>query len=330
LTKRRSPSKIFAEGLVTDYKLNGRRSLKTAALNNVKHLRAFFGFDRAIDILPDRLKSYQLRRREQGASVATINRECATLRRMFSIAVETGKLSRRPKFNMLDGEKVRQGFVEHGDFCRLLAELPEYLQQPVEFLYYGGWRKSPVRNLEWKEIDIHGRAARLKAEDSKNGEPWVLPLSGRLWEIIQQRAKARRLDCPYVFHQAGKKIGDFRKAWGTACKKAGLEGLLIHDLRRCAARNLSRAGVSEQVAMKIMGHKTPSMYRRYRIIDEAELREAQDKMQRHLEIQTQSKSRQSGAPAHENTDRTRTIHTQSPGPLSEAIRQLLGSRGENW
>ena len=107
---------------------------------------------------------------------------------------------------------------------------------------------------------MHGRTARLKAEDSKNGEPWVLPLSGRLWEIIQVRAKTLRLDCPYVFHQEGKKIGDFRKTWKAACRKARREGLLIHDLRRCAAKNLSRAGVSEQVAMKITGHKTPSMY----------------------------------------------------------------------
>jgi len=71
-------------------------------------------------------------------------------------------------------------------------------------------------------------------------------------------AKRRRIDCPFVFHQ-GKKIGDIRKAWHTACQKAGLEGLL-----------------------RITRHKTPSMYRRYRIIDENELREAQEKMQRHL------------------------------------------------
>ena len=279
----------LAEGLVTDYTLNGRRSLKTAALNNVNHLRAFFGFDRAVEIAPDRLKTYQLRRREQGASVATVNRESATLRRMLSLAVEAGKLSRRPRFKMLDGEKVRQGFVDHGDFCKLLANLPDYLQPLVEFLYYGGWRKSAARNLEWKEIDLQGQTARLKAEDSKNGEPWVLPLAGRLWEVVQERLTARRLDCRFVFHHDGKKIGDIRKAWHTACTKAGLSGLLIHDLRRCAARNLSRAGVSEQTAMKITGHKTASMYRRYRIIDENELREAQEKMQQYLSATQETK-----------------------------------------
>ena len=152
---------------------------------------------------------------------------------------------------------------------------------------------------------MRGRAARLKIADSKNSEPWVLPLSGRLWEIIQARAKVRRLDCPYVFHNDGQKIGDFRKAWQSASVAAGLglfvkveklveqggkkkrqrkkyTGLLIHDMRRCAARNMSRAGVSEQVAMKITGHKTPSMYRRYRIVDEGELREALEKTQAHL------------------------------------------------
>jgi hypothetical protein len=154
--RRRSRFENLAEGLVTDYKLNGRRSLKTAALNNVKHLRAFFGFDRAIDISSDCLKTYQLRRREQGASIATVNRECATLCRMFSIAVDAGKLSRRPKFNMLDGERVRQGFVEHGDFCHLLQHLPTALQPAIEFLYYGGWRKSPVRNLECKRSTCMG------------------------------------------------------------------------------------------------------------------------------------------------------------------------------
>jgi integrase len=96
---------------------------------------------------------------------------------------------------------------------------------------------------------------------------------------MQKRAKERRLDCPLVFHHKGQGVGDFKKAWKTACKKSGLEGTLVHDLRRCAARSLSRAGVSEAVAMEITGHKTRSMYRRYRIVDERDLREATERHQ---------------------------------------------------
>ncbi len=60
--------------------------------------------------------------------------------------------------------------------------------------------------------------------------------------------------------------------------------------RRCAARNLSRAGVPESVAMEITGHKTRSMYRRYRIVDERDLREATEKLQSHLEGQSKEPS----------------------------------------
>ncbi len=213
----------LAAGLVIDYELNERRSLKTAALNNVAHLRGFFGFDRAIDISSDRIRCYQLRRREQGASVATINRECATLRRMLSLAIEAGKLSRRPVFKMLEGEHVRQGFLDHGDFLRLLGELPEHIQPLIEFLYYGGWRKSAARNLEWKEIDLHGRTARLKAIDSKNKEAWVLPLAGRLWDLIQERAKSRRLDCVFVFHHRWQEDRRFPQGLGRGmqARRAG-------------------------------------------------------------------------------------------------------------
>ncbi len=62
-------------------------------------------------------------------------------------------------------------------------------------------------------------------------------------------------------------------------------GIIPHDLRRCAARNLSLSGVREQLAMKITGHKTNSMYRRYRIVDEDELRQAQEQQQAFLKIQ---------------------------------------------
>jgi integrase len=278
----------LVKDIKNEYQVIGRRSLSTASYH-VMHLREFFAMDRAVDIT-DRVLAYQTYRLQGGASRATVNREVAHLGRMLSLAVELKKLSWRPKFKLLDGERVRQGFLEHGDFVTLLGNLPDYLKPVVEFLYLSGWRKGAACNLEWRDIDLEGRTARLRIESSKNKEPWILPLAGRLWEIIQTALSERRLDCPYVFHWGGRKIGDFKKAWKTACKKSGLEGTLVHDLRRCAARNLSRAGVPEVVAMKITGHKTNSMYRRYRIVDENELREAQERLQGHLAEQPRSQT----------------------------------------
>jgi integrase len=79
----------------------------------------------------------------------------------------------------------------------------------------------------------------------------------------------------WVFHRDGEAIGDFRKAWETACQEAGVAGLHFHDLRRSAARNMDRTGrVSSAVAMKITGHVTDSMWRRYRIVDEHDIERA--------------------------------------------------------
>ncbi len=286
-------------GIVNDYEINGRRS-KDTILYFIKHLKQFFGSDRAIDITPDRVKAYQVHRQREGAANATVNREVSALGRMLSLAYESGKLARKPRFKLLDGERVREGFLEHGDYLTLLGNLPDYIKPVVEFLYLSGWRKGEALSLEWKDVDLQGQnpVVRLRIEKSKNKESRILPLTGRLLDLIKERVEERRLDCLFVFSHNGKPIGDFKKSWKSACIRVGLgrmerqedgrlkyAGTIPHDLRRCAARNLSRAGVPESVAMQLTGHKTSSMYRRYRIVDERDLSEATQRMQAHLNTQ---------------------------------------------
>ena len=67
-------------------------------------------------------------------------------------------------------------------------------------------------------------------------------------------------------------------AWRSACTRAGLEGWLFHYLRRTAVRNLERASVSRSVAMKLTGHKTEAVYRRYAIADKAAASEGVQKL----------------------------------------------------
>jgi len=277
----------LAQALLADYQINGRRSLRSARLS-ISHLRTFFGFDRAVDITTDRIKAYAADRQKAKAANASINRELAALKRMFSLAFEEGRLSSTPYIPTLEEDNARQGFVDHAAFVSLRAHLKEYLRDPIAFLYLSGWRLGEMKTLEWRDVDLAGKVIHLRPEISKNKDGRLLPLSGELHDIIGRAHSNRRPDCPFVFHRDGEAIGDFRKAWSTACKAAGLHPILVHDLRRTAVRNMVRAGIGDRVAMRLSGHKTRSVFDRYNIVSESDLVLATERLQRHLDGQSKS------------------------------------------
>ena len=277
----------LAEGLLCDYRVNAKRSI-SAVQFPVRHLRESFGLDKALDITTDRIKTHICRRQEEGASNATINRELAALKRMFSLAIQAGKLSSKPYIPSLEENNARQGFLDHGGYLALRDALPDHLRGPVTFLYFSGWRVSEMRALEWRDVDMMGKVVRLRPELSKNKDGRLLPLSGELLEAIESAHEGRQPECPYVFHLDSRPIGDFRKAWKTATMAAGLSGNIVHDLRRTAIRNMVRAGIPERVAMSLSGHKTRNIFDRYNIVSEADLAQAAEKLQSHIAGQSQS------------------------------------------
>lgn len=277
----------MAQDFLRDYQTNGKRSLRSARLS-VTHLQAFFGLDRALDITTDKIRAYISHRQEERSSNGSINRELAALKRMFSLAVQAGNLSSRPYVPTLEENNARQGFLDHGGFLALRENLPDYLKDPVMFLYVSGWRVSEMKALEWRDVDLAGKVVRLRPEISKNKDGRILPLSGELLEVIETAREKRRPDCLFVFHLNGEPIGDFRKAWRNATRTAGLSGVIVHDLRRTAIRNMVRAGISERVAMSLSGHKTRSIFDRYNIVSEDDLARASEMLQSHLQRQAKA------------------------------------------
>jgi integrase len=143
---------------------------------------------------------------------------------------------------------------------------------------------SEISKLQWSDVDRKARVIRLRPDSSKTQEGRVLVLDDELWELVKRRWQERG-SVSRVFHRQGLPIGDFKKAWRTACKKAGVPGKLFHDLRRTSVRNMVRAGVPERVAMAASGHKTRSIFDRYNIVNEQDLREAMVRTRRYLKSQ---------------------------------------------
>jgi len=243
----------LVEDLKNDYKVNGKRSLDNVELS-IRHLLGFFAGDKARHITTDRVRQYIAKRQGEGAANASINRELSALKRAFSLAIQAGSLFHRPYIPMLDENNARQGFLDRGGFPALRNELPDYLKDPVSFLYLSGWRSGEMKSLESR--DVGAEAIRLRAEKSKNKKPRVLPLRKELAEIIERARETRRPDCVFVFHKDRKPIGDFRKSWWNACVAAGLgyfekigEGIWpkhVTPLRPPGASGRSREGGTHQ------------------------------------------------------------------------------------
>ncbi len=271
----------LAADFLTDYTVRGLRSGDTAR-DRVAHLRAFFGTVRAVDITTARLRAYQAHRLQEKAQAATINRELASLSRMFKLAVtaDPPRLGSRPAFPArLEENSPRQGFFEYPEYLAIRKHLPPDYQDVLDFAYWSGWRKREILDLEWREVDLAGGVIRLSPERSKTKKARVLPFSSSpIQAVVERRLAGRRLDCRLVFHREGQGIGDWRKSWYRACRRAGLPGKLLHDCRRTAIRNLIRAGVSQSVAMKISGHSTAAIFRRYDIVSEDDLKQAAAKL----------------------------------------------------
>ena len=151
-----------AEDLLNDYRVNGRKTYAHAKRRIKKHLTPAFKGKLLIAITTADVRAFSAARLAAGASAAEINRELACLKRMFTLAIQAGKLSARPHVPMLRENNTRRGFFEREQFEAIRAHLPKALQPVVTFAYLTGWRlASEILPLEWRQIDWDGRVVRL-------------------------------------------------------------------------------------------------------------------------------------------------------------------------
>jgi integrase len=271
------------QDVLNDYAANQRKSFEDVERRIDLHLTPFFGGRRMATITTLDIRAYIAARLEKQASPASINRELAIVKRAFSLAIKAATLLVKPHIPMLEERNVRQGFFEREAFEAVRSHLPPALRPLVTFAYLTGWRiPSEVQTLQWRQVDLKVKIIRLEPDTTKNAAGRTFPY-GVLPELVtlmdEQKAEHDRLReqqtiCPWVFHRDGEPVKWFYDAWKAACKEAGVPGRIPHDFRRTAVRNLVRAGVAEKTAMQLTGHKTRSVFDRYDIVNEEDLRAA--------------------------------------------------------
>ena len=253
-----------------------------------KNLRPSFGKVRAARLSTDLMDRYREKRTGEGRTDATVNRELSIMRTAFHNARKRTppKVNVVPYFPMVKETTVRKGFLTDKQYADLRDALLQELKPLFVCGYITGIRKGELTEIQWQQLDFESDTIALEPDETKNREGRSVPiLKGDMRDLLLAAKKERDElwpDSPWVFNREGEKIIDFRTSWENACKAAGVPELKFHDLRRTAVRNMRRAGVPQVIRMKISGHKTDSMERRYNIVDTEDLSIAKEFMERRM------------------------------------------------
>jgi integrase len=287
------------KGLESEYREKNRKSIGDLTTRWEKHLMPFFTRMRAADIGTDQIRRYSDMRREQGAARATINRELSIIKRAFHLGLESTppKVKVVPYIPMQVESNTRTGFLKDEEYSRLASECAKvglWLRALLAVAYNFGWRKGELLGLRVRQIDLMSGTIRLEVGSTKNKAGRTIKMTQDVFTLLSACVAGKPSDA-FVFTRAnGAPVKNFRKCWRTVCKRAGVPDLIFHDLRRTGVRNLRRLGVAESVAMKISGHKTASVFRRYDITDEADLAEAAARLDEKRNAQTSEFGQSSG------------------------------------
>jgi len=192
-------------------------------------------------------------------------------------------IARGPQFSLIkdnpaahvpkpNPQNERDRITSGEEWKRLLGAAAPHLQRILIVLYSLGPQRGELLGLEWPDVDMQRREFTLR--HTKNGESRTVPMTPEVHRVFTELWQERRLDTQRVFLYKDKPIRDVKTAFNKACRRAGITQLHLHDLRHTACTNLRRAGVDATTAMKIVGHKSEHMHRRYNTVEPEDLRRA--------------------------------------------------------
>lgn len=132
--------------------------------------------------------------------------------------------------------------------------------------YSTGGRASAILELTWDRVDFARGLVRLATEDEHgNKGRATVPMTPGLKDALHEAQKAAL--SPFVIEYAGRPVRSVRKAFRTACEKAGLQGVTPHVLRHTAAVHMAESGVPMSEIAQYLGHSstrvTERVYARY-------------------------------------------------------------------
>jgi integrase len=237
---------------------------------HTKRFLAFFG-DRPLNqVTPQRIEEYKAGRKGF-VKDATINRELACLKTIFSKAVLWGYAGDNPvkKVKLFREELKPVKVLSAEERRRLLAESPEFMRPIIVAALKTGMRKGEIRNLKWLDVDM--ATQNIHVRRTKSGRMRVLPIHPELHEVMQGLYLVRKSEFVFV-GEHGQKLEEgsqLRTSFEAAARKAELGNFTFHDLRHNFASELVMKGPDLPTVQEYLGHSSLTMVQRYSHLSES-------------------------------------------------------------
>lgn len=208
-------------------------------------------------------------------TTATKAKHLAMMKALLRAAERDWKwLEKAPVIKVPAVRNKRFRWLEYAEAKRLIDECPEPLKSVVKFALATGLRRSNIINMEWQQIDMQRRVAWVNPEDSKSNRAIGVALNETACKTIRSQI-GNHSKWVFVHLKSGyrgdgtstpsvrKMRVDDNRAWGAACKRAGIEDFRFHDLRHTWASWLIQSGVPLSVLQEMGGWESIEMVRRY-------------------------------------------------------------------
>jgi len=256
----------FAVEFIEKYsKLNKRKNSVRSDKNGLQNLNAFFG-KKALDAITPRLVEGYKATRKLKVSNASVNREITLLKTILNTAVLWEII---PK-NLIAGKRVRRleepnrgmRILTPEEASRLIDGADKGLQPFLIIALQTGMRRNEILSLGWKDIDFASHEIRVDAETSKSKKERFVPMNPLVEAVLFALPKTSP---QFIFlnKATGSYIKDIKTAFRTACRKARIKGLRVHDLRHTAATWMVEDGVDIVTIKEILGHASLETTQRY-------------------------------------------------------------------
>lgn len=253
-----------------EYSQSNKKSY-TRDITSSKALMRFFGGKTIQQISPWLIEKYKAERQKdythykKPITKATINRELACLKNMFTKAIEWGYVTVNPvkKVKLFPEKQEKLRVVSEAEFQKLFSVASPHFKPILLCAYMTGMRRSEIARLKWDDVNLKG--GYIQVVETKNNDSRIIPVSGILLETLQELKKESK--CEYVFttHEGEPYtyITAFKRAWYATLRRSKIAKCRFHDLRHSFATRLVMAGVDIVTVQELMGHRDIKMTKRY-------------------------------------------------------------------